>query len=67
MPCLDRDACVVLLEKNLSRPTRHIVVALDSRLARREEAGVADFDCDGAVSGWGFGGSVAARRALENG
>jgi pyruvate/2-oxoglutarate dehydrogenase complex dihydrolipoamide dehydrogenase (E3) component len=36
-------------------------------VAPREEAGVANFDYDGVVIGWGFGGSVAALRAVETG
>jgi pyruvate/2-oxoglutarate dehydrogenase complex dihydrolipoamide dehydrogenase (E3) component len=34
-------------------------------VAPREEVGVPNFDYDGVVIGWGFGGSVAALRAVE--
>lgn len=46
---------------------RHASPALDSRVAPREEAGVANFDDDGVVIGWGFGGAVAALGAVERG
>jgi pyruvate/2-oxoglutarate dehydrogenase complex dihydrolipoamide dehydrogenase (E3) component len=33
----------------------------------REGAGVANFDYDAVVIGWGFGGCVAGLRAVEKG
>ena len=41
--------------------------ALESRVAPREEAGVANFDDNVVVLGLGFCGSVAALRAVEKG
>jgi hypothetical protein len=38
-----------------------------TRVAPREEAGVANFDDDMVVLGWGLCGSVAALRAVEKG
>jgi hypothetical protein len=40
---------------------------LDSCVAPREEAGVANFDYDMVVLSWGFCGRVAALPALEKG